>query len=112
MELDSRLVSEQRGLLDPGQLLEAATANGMSALGWDAGVLAPGKLADFVTIRLDTPRTAGADASQASTAVFAATAADVDQVVVGGQPVVSDGVHLGVPDTAHQLAAAISALFP
>ncbi len=103
--------AEERGLLDSGLLLEAATANGMAALGWDAGVLAPGKLADFVTIRLDTPRTAGADPSLASTAVFAATAADVDHVVVGGQAVVSGGVHVGVPDTAGALATAISALF-
>jgi formiminoglutamate deiminase len=112
IELDSRLVSEERGLLDAGLLLETATANGMAALGWDAGVLAPGKLADFVTVRLDTPRTAGADPALAATAVFAASAADVDHVVVGGQVVVAGGAHLGVPDTAGELAAAISALFP
>ena len=72
----------------------------MTALGWDAGGLAPGQLADFITVRLDTPRTAGADPSLAATAVFAATAADVDVVVVGGQPVVAGGTHLTVPDVA------------
>ena len=112
VELDSRLAAEERGLLDAGLLLEAATANGMAALGWEAGALAPGQLADFVTVRLDTPRTAGADPSLAATAVFAATAADVDQVVVGGQVVVAGGTHLAIPDTAGALAAAIRALFP
>jgi formiminoglutamate deiminase len=112
IELDSRLVAEQRGVLDAGVLLHAATANGMDALGWDAGRLAAGRLADFFTVRLDTIRTAGSDPSLAATAVFAATAADVDLVVVGGHPVVSGGVHLGVPDAAHELAAAIAGLFP
>jgi formiminoglutamate deiminase len=112
IELDSRLVAEQRGVLDAGILLRAATANGMRALGWEAGGLEAGRLADFFTVRLDTTRTAGADPSLAATAVFAATAADVDLVVVGGQPVVSGGVHLGVPDTARALGASIAGLFP
>ncbi len=112
IELDSRMVSEERGGLDAGILLEAATGNGMRALGWEAGSLAPGQLADFFTVRLDTTRTAGSDPSVASTAVFAAAASDVDLVVVGGRPVVSGGVHLGVPDAAGALAAAIAPLFP
>jgi cytosine/adenosine deaminase-related metal-dependent hydrolase len=84
----------------------------MAALGWEAGRLAAGRLADFFTVRLDTTRTAGTDPSLAATAVFAAAAADVDLVVVGGQPVVSGGVHLGVPDAARELTATIAALFP
>ena len=111
VEMDGRLASERRGLLDAGALLDAATVDGMTALGWDSGALAPGKLADFITVRLDTPRTAGADPSLAATAVFAATAADVDVVVVGGQPIVADGTHLTVPDVAGELAAAITPLF-
>jgi formiminoglutamate deiminase len=112
IELDTRLASEQRGLLDAGILLTAATANGMAALEWEAGELAPGRLADFITVRLDTPRTAGADPSLAATAVFAAAAADVDLVVVGGRQIVSGGIHEGIPDIAGELGAAISALFP
>ena len=112
IELDSRLVAEERGVFAAGSLLRTATANGMNALGWEAGGLAPGCLADFITVRLDTTRTAGTDPSLASTAVFAATAADVDLVVVGGQPVVSAGVHVRVPDTARELAATIAGLFP
>jgi cytosine/adenosine deaminase-related metal-dependent hydrolase len=110
IELDARLASKQRGLLSSEALLEAATVNGMTALGWDAGVLAPGCLADFVTLRLDSPRTAGADPALASTAVFAATAADVEVVVVDGVPVVSNGHHLTVPDVARELTDAIAAL--
>jgi formiminoglutamate deiminase len=112
VELDCRLASERRGLFDAGTLLDAATSNGMTALGWDSGALAPGKLADFVTVRLDTPRTAGVDPALASTAVFAATAADVDIVVVNGRPIVAGGTHLTVPDVAGELAAAIAPLFP
>jgi cytosine/adenosine deaminase-related metal-dependent hydrolase len=84
----------------------------MRALGWEAGGLATGQLADFCTVRLDTSRTAGSDPSLAATAVFAATAADVELVVVGGQVVVSGGVHVRVPDTAGELAASIAAVFP
>ena len=39
---------------------------------------------------MDTPRTVGADPGQIA---FAATAADVDRVVVAGETVVSDGAH-------------------
>jgi formiminoglutamate deiminase len=109
-ELDSRLAAKERGLISPAALLDAATENGMTALGWDAGALAPGRLADFITIRLDSPRTAGTDPGLAATAVFAATAADVDVVVVDGQQVVAGGEHLTVPTVAADLAAAISDL--
>jgi len=111
LEMDCRLASEERGVLDSSTLLNAATANGAEALGWDAGALAAGKLADFVTVRLDTPRTSGSDPALASTAVFAAGAPDVDTVVVGGRRIVEDGNHLAVPDVAGELAAAIAAVF-
>jgi cytosine/adenosine deaminase-related metal-dependent hydrolase len=61
---------------------------------------------------LDSLRTAGCDPSLASTAIFAASAADVDMVVVGGRPVVEGGAHLAVPDVAGELAAAIATLYP
>jgi cytosine/adenosine deaminase-related metal-dependent hydrolase len=43
--------------------------------------------------------------------VFAATAADVDAVVIDGQQVVCDGEHLTVPAVGAELAAAVSGLF-
>ena len=55
VEMDARPANEERGLFSPAALLEAATEDGMNALGWDAGVLAPGRLADFITIGLDCP---------------------------------------------------------
>jgi formiminoglutamate deiminase len=98
LEVDARLQSEQRNIFSPPDLLDMATRQGMHALGWDAGTLQPGRLADFVTVRLDTPRTAGADPSSVATAVFAASAADVDVTVVGGRLVVDGGVHTRIPD--------------
>jgi formiminoglutamate deiminase len=112
VELDQRLVTERRGHHRPADLLQAATAAGMDALGWDAGRLEPGRLADLVTVGLDSPRLAGArPAEAADQLVFAATAADVRQVVVGGRRVVEDGRHLLVGDVPAALAKAIAAVW-
>jgi formiminoglutamate deiminase len=113
IELDSRLITGERGLHEAADLLSAATVGGARALGWsDSGQLAPGCLADFATVRLDGVRLAGAvdrDGRQAAAAlVFAATAADVDTVVVGGVPVVSEGHHLRVGDVGTALATAVA----
>ncbi|HMC40882.1 MAG TPA: formimidoylglutamate deiminase [Acidimicrobiales bacterium] len=107
VELDHRLVAGERGRLDPARLLDAATSAGMASLGWDAGRIEAGRLADLVTISLDTPRTAGCDPRLAATAVFAAAAADVRHVVVGGRTVVRDGVHLVIDRPEAELAAAV-----
>src|SRR5206468_7018317 len=79
VELDERLATERRGNHRPSDLLAAATEGGARALGWpEAGAIAPGRLADLVSVRLDTPRLAGAPAGDLLAAVvFAATAADV-----------------------------------
>jgi formiminoglutamate deiminase len=111
VELDARLESEQRNLFPASTLLQVATRQGMAALGWDAGILQAGRLADFITVRLDTPRTAGADPSSVATPVFAATAADVDVVVVAGRQVAGGGVHLGKPDLTSELAVEIARLW-
>ncbi|MFK0215315.1 formimidoylglutamate deiminase [Streptomyces sp. NPDC090298] len=112
MELNERLRTRTRGHWTAAALLRAATADGHAALGRpDAGVLEPGAPADFATITLDSVRTAGPVARLgAETAVFAATAADVRHVVVGGRTVVRDGAHVSVPDTGEALATAIAAL--
>ncbi|MEW2632739.1 formimidoylglutamate deiminase [Streptomyces sp. NPDC048389] len=112
MELDERLRSRTRGHWTAAALLRAATADGHAALGWhEAGRLAPGALADFTTLALDTVRTAGpAPRLGAETAVFAGSAADVRHTVVGGRHVVRDGVHAAVPDAARALTEAIAAL--
>jgi len=110
IEMDARSATETRGLFAPSALAEAATAGGMAALGWDAGSLAPGRLADFVSVRMDSVRTAGVDPDLVAGAILAATAADVCTVVVGGRPIVSDGRHLLVADVEGELASSVSSL--
>ena len=106
LEMNERLASGQRGRFTPGELLGALTAH--ASLGWpDAGRLAAGAAADLVTVRLDTVRTAGSDPGQV---LFAATAADVDTVITGGEVIVSGGRHrLG--DVGRLLGTAIGALW-
>jgi formiminoglutamate deiminase len=108
VELDQRLVTGVRGHHGAGDLLRAATGCGMASLGWDAGRLAPGALADFTTVSLRSVRTAGSRPDDAAAqVVFAATAADVTHVVVGGRPVVAGGRHLALGDVAALLEKAL-----
>ncbi len=87
VELDERLVSEERGHWAAAELLTAATVTGHRSLGWDdAGQIAVGQRADLVTLDTASPRTAGTGADE-HTAVFAAGAEDVVQVVVDGRVV-------------------------
>ena len=97
IELDERLASLRRGTHQPAELLTAATMHGYASLGWKGGVLAPGFLADFVTVGFDSPRLAGADRTDIAAAIaFGATASDVRHVVVGGENIVQAGVHQDV----------------
>ncbi|HET7761978.1 MAG TPA: formimidoylglutamate deiminase [Phycicoccus sp.] len=107
VEMHERLESLERGRFEERELLAMATANGYRSLGWpDGGVLAAGHVADLVTVRLDSPRTAGCAPDQV---LYAATSADVSDVVVGGERVVVDGRHrLG--DVGRLLADAIAAV--
>jgi formiminoglutamate deiminase len=91
VELDERLATEQRGHWTAGDLIKAATSTGHQSLGWaDAGRIEVGQRADLVTIDTATPRTAGTGAD-AHTVVFAATSADITQVVVDGRVVFRKG---------------------
>jgi formiminoglutamate deiminase len=114
VEYAERLACRSRGHFTAEDLLLAATCDGHTSLGWpDAGEIAPGAWADLVTMSLDSVRTAGADDSLAlETAVFGASAADVRDVVIGGQDVVRDGVHLLVPDVPGELSRSIRAVLP
>jgi formiminoglutamate deiminase len=111
VELNERLATERRGHHRPADLLTAATEAGMTALGWDAGHLAPGHLADLVTVDPRSVRLAGTRrADTVGHLVFAATAADVTSVVVSGRQVVRDGHHLLAGDVPAALDRAITAL--
>ncbi len=108
LELHQRLRAGRRANHDPVQLLEAATAGGMRALGWPAGRLERGALADFIAVTLRSPRTAGAGDHAVERVIFAATAADVTDVVVGGETVVAEGRHLAVGDVGEALTRALA----
>lgn len=108
LEMHERLGTNERGRFRPDQLLRVASANGYRSLGWfGGGVLAVGGLADLVVVRNDTVRTVGARASQL---VYAATAADVDTVLVGGRIVVERGEHVRLGSVAPLLRDAFDAL--
>ncbi|WP_213454507.1 formimidoylglutamate deiminase [Rhizomonospora bruguierae] len=107
VEADERLRTRQRGWFTAADLVRAATVAGHRALGWDdAGTIAVGARADLVTVRMDTPRTAGVDPAGL---VFAATAADICSVIVDGRVVARDGRHATI-DVPHALATAIGAI--
>jgi formiminoglutamate deiminase len=114
VELGERLASQQRGHFTAAELACAATMTGHASLGWpDAGQLAPGALADLVTVALDSPRTAGAAAATAlESVIFGATAADVTDVVISGRDVVLNGRHQLIADVPASLTAAIGAVLP
>ena len=82
--MDERLASGARGRFRLAELEGALTRH--DCLGWaDAGRIEVGARADLVAVRTDTVRTAGSLPEQV---LLAATAADVDTVVVDGAVVV------------------------
>ncbi|WUL02577.1 formimidoylglutamate deiminase [Streptomyces sp. NBC_00356] len=112
MELNERLRSRTRGHWTAAALLRAASADGHASLGWDdAGAIEPGARADLVTVTLDSVRTAGPEPRfGAETAVFAASASDVTDVVSSGRVVVRDGAHAQIGNVPEALTSAIAAL--
>ncbi len=111
VELDERLRSGRRGVHASGALLDAATVAGHRCLGWDdAGRIEVGCRADLVTISTTSPRLAGAGSrALAEAVVFAATAADVTDVMIDGRRVVESGRHVDV-DAADELDELIPGL--
>ncbi|OZD01378.1 formimidoylglutamate deiminase [Rhodococcus sp. 06-235-1A] len=110
VELDERLARRERGVFTASRLLGAATTDGQHALGWtDAGRISVGERADFVAVDLGSIRTAGCGPTL-ETAVFAATATDVTDVVIDGRHIVADRRHHSIDDPAGELGQCISAL--
>ncbi len=89
LEGHERLRTGRRGTLAPAALLGALTTGGRRSLGTDTA-----RHCDLVAVSLGSARLAGADDADLLGAVLAAaTADDVDTVVVGGEVVVSGGAH-------------------
>ncbi|HEV2361198.1 MAG TPA: formimidoylglutamate deiminase [Acidimicrobiales bacterium] len=114
IELNERLATNTRGTHTSAALLRSGTSDGAKAIGWpEAGAITPGAIADFVAVSVRNPRMAGTFEREtddgAAAVVFAATAADVHTVVVGGEVVVEDGRHRFSPDVAGELTRSISA---
>jgi formiminoglutamate deiminase len=86
LELDQRRATGRRVLHEPEELLSSATVNGMRALGWEAGELREGMLADFVT--LDQQPAQWRELSPAYL-IYGFSGRDVTNVVVGGETVIS-----------------------
>jgi formiminoglutamate deiminase len=104
VEMHERLETLERGRFDPSSLLAMATLDGYRSLGWDGGLIAAGRLADLVAVRLDSPRTAGVARDRV---LYAATSADVTDTVVHGEHVVRAGAHRA-GDVGRMLADAIT----
>jgi len=111
IELDERLARLERGNQDAATLLDAATSDGQRAIGWpEAGAIERGRLADFVNVSGDGVRLAGiTPETAAASLVFAATASDVTNVIVGGEFVVRDGKHVSL-DVPAELRSSIASL--
>jgi formiminoglutamate deiminase len=114
IEHGERVISNRRGHLSAPELLTAATSVGARSLGWNSGgSIAVGRLADFVTVSLDSVRLADAtDESLLESVVFAATASDIRHVIVAGDIVVDDGAHIRITDVPDALREAINAVRP
>ena len=92
VEHHDRLRLGRRGIHHPADLLEAATAGGMRALGWDGGILAVGAPADLVVLDHESDDLRGIEEQHAlATIALAATRASVTDVFVDGEHLVRDG---------------------
>ena len=109
IEMGWRVMTHRRGVHTTETLASIATTNGYRSLGWtDGGALRPGSLADFATIKLDSVRLAGTEPDTAlAAAIFSASSADVNHLVVGGRPVVVGGEHVSI-DVVSELDSTIA----
>jgi 5-methylthioadenosine/S-adenosylhomocysteine deaminase len=89
----ARAVAVDPGVVTTSQALELATRGGAAVLGLDAGVLQPGRLADFIRVELDDSRMVPGDDDDQLLAhlVWAGRGSLVTDVWVGGRAVVSGG---------------------
>ncbi len=96
--IHNRAGSDFHRWVAPAQALAMATRNGARAFGLDAGVLAPGKLADLVLLRRDCAAFTPLNDPLAQL-VFCENGSDVDTVIVNGEIVVAGGRLTKVDET-------------
>lgn len=106
IEGHERLVSHNRGNFPPGQLLQIAT--NPVPVGHEHAGLRVGAPADVVAIDAHSGRTAG---SEPTGIVMSASAADVTDVVVGGERIVAAGQHR-VGNVGAALSTAMEEIWP
>ena len=111
IEQDERLITGVRGNHSPASLLEAATTNGATSLGWERHGIAVGSSADFIALDVDSVRLASFTAQNAAAhIVYSASPADVRDVWVGGKQIVKDFAHVAIDDVPAALRAAIASV--
>jgi 5-methylthioadenosine/S-adenosylhomocysteine deaminase len=94
-----KVVHRDPMLLPPGRVLEMATRDGARAVSLDAGAIEPGRLADLVVMDLGRAHNQPLH-RPVSALVYSALQADIEAVLVGGQPVLRDRRLLTVDETA------------
>ncbi len=101
LEYHLRLQIQKRAVLDDIQgvnlaqrLFGYATAGGAQALGFDSGVIAAGRPADFFTIDLNDPSITGnSPGDLLAQIVFGLSRTAIQDVFVGGTPILINGRH-------------------
>jgi formiminoglutamate deiminase len=101
LEYSQRLRDRRRALFAEEKastglaLWQAACAGGAHACGRAIGAIAPGHRADFLMLDTDHPALVGRSGAEAvDSAIFAANAMPLRDVVVGGRRVVAEGRHV------------------
>lgn len=115
-----KLRSMDAAAMDSWQVLRMATRGGADAIGRGdvLGAVAPGRRADFIAVRTDTPRMTpflpdGAHANLHHNLVHAVRGSDVDMTVVDGRVVVRDGrlVHADLDELIERVRVLVPGLF-
>lgn len=101
-QMKQAIFVQRLNTLDPMALrseeaLELATREGARYLGIDAGVLAPGKLADIAVVDLEQVHLQPLNRT-ISTLVYAARGSDVVMTIVGGEVIYENGASTRVDD--------------
>ncbi|WP_422678364.1 formimidoylglutamate deiminase [Bosea beijingensis] len=117
LEYSQRLRDRRRALFAEEKastglaLWQAACAGGARACGRAIGAIAPGHRADFITLDTDHPALVGRSGPEAvDSAIFAANAMPLRDVVVGGRRVVAEGRHVARDSVRSRFASVMRRL--